>query len=194
MRYLIRTALYHPAVPHCRWAYTGYLPYGNLTKRFMEDERRKAGDNSSEPASLPHPERDYNPFEADAMEVIYAWLYSRIPHTRGPAKPQAAAADRSRKAAAGSDVERKAKEGPNPAEDAAKQPQEHPDPAQNPRKEAPKLAGEAKRAEEPETPKDNVNASEKDEAANGGGDAAKKEQGEPPDENTVATEQQEPTQ
>jgi hypothetical protein len=69
MRYLIRTALYHPAVPHCRWAYTGYLPYGNLTKRFMEDERRKAGDNSSEPASLPHPERDYNPFEADAMEV-----------------------------------------------------------------------------------------------------------------------------
>ena len=43
---------------------------------------------SGAPLSLPAPETSYNVFEEDGMETIYAWLYSRIPHTRGPGGAQ----------------------------------------------------------------------------------------------------------
>ena len=61
--------------PVLRFAYTGYKSYGS--------KGSGQGGNSTA-VSLPAPECDYNVDENDAMETIYAWLHSRIPHTRGP--------------------------------------------------------------------------------------------------------------
>ncbi|KAL4428361.1 hypothetical protein ABPG75_002450 [Micractinium tetrahymenae] len=70
-----------------RWIYTGYRPYGALAKQYLRD--KGAGENKTvikeAYKSYPHPENDYDPAEGDALETIFAWLHSRIPHTRGPA-------------------------------------------------------------------------------------------------------------
>ena len=57
-----------------------------MTRRLLDGCASKGsgqGGNSTA-VSLPAPECDYNVDENDAMETIYAWLHSRIPHTRGP--------------------------------------------------------------------------------------------------------------
>ena len=68
-----------------RYAYSGYYSYTSLAKQLMQQYSSGAGaaEGAGEPKSLPAPERDYDPAEGDAMETIYAWLHSRIPHTRG---------------------------------------------------------------------------------------------------------------
>lgn len=127
----------------CRWSYTGYRPYANVTLDLLEGYRRKVPEDQ-QPQSLPAPEREYDPLVGDALEVggeqrsgagacccgrtrgsspyrgrcarqcggggkgewasglpsgmrvacdvrtackpqvIYSWLYWRIPYTRGP--------------------------------------------------------------------------------------------------------------
>ena len=104
--------------PLPRFAYTGYKSYGSVTRRLLDGYASKAGGqggNSTAGASLPEPERDYNVDENDAMETIYAWLHSRIPHTRGP---QAEAAQQQPGAAAKPGGSKKAsrKEAAEPAE------------------------------------------------------------------------------
>ena len=69
-----------------RYAYGGYRPYSAAAKQLMQQYSSGAGaaaEGAGEPKSLPAPEREYDPTEGDAMETIYAWLHSRIPHTRG---------------------------------------------------------------------------------------------------------------
>ena len=67
-----------------RFAYTGYKSYGSVTRQLLDACAAKSGGGNLTGTSLPAPECDYNVDENDAMETIYAWLHSRIPHTRGP--------------------------------------------------------------------------------------------------------------
>jgi hypothetical protein len=55
-----------------------------VTRKLLDGCAGKAGvqGGNSTAVSLPTPECDYNVDENDAMETIYAWLHSRIPHTR----------------------------------------------------------------------------------------------------------------
>ena len=83
-----------------RFAYSGYLPYSAAAKQLMQQYSSGAGaaaEGAGEPKSLPAPERDYDPAEGDAMETIYAWLHSRIPHTRGGGSQRGGARHRRRR-------------------------------------------------------------------------------------------------
>ena len=82
-----------------RYAYSGYYSYTSLAKQLMQQYSSGAGaaEGAGEPKSLPAPERDYDPAEGDAMETIYAWLHSRIPHTRGGGSQRGGARHRRRR-------------------------------------------------------------------------------------------------
>ncbi|PSC76758.1 exostosin-like glycosyltransferase [Micractinium conductrix] len=75
-----------------RFTYTGLKGYHTAHAGFRVRHRdaRAAAGNSSQEAGVPRTPvsplvEDYDATQQDGLETLYSWLYSRIPHTRGPA-------------------------------------------------------------------------------------------------------------
>ncbi|KAL4438037.1 hypothetical protein ABPG77_004258 [Micractinium sp. CCAP 211/92] len=82
-----------------RFAYSGYKPYLAETlrhrKRYQEELANNPEGNQSEGPEALRPLQEYDPAQGDALETIFAWLHSRIPHTQGAAAEENSSASSS---------------------------------------------------------------------------------------------------